>query len=76
MKEGYLSLPVIHLSCLLESEKPNLNETAKAQELYKCPLYMNRKEKDESILELDMLHSGIPSQKWAMRGVCATLKPY
>lgn len=75
-KEGYLSLPVIHLTCWLESEKPLLNEATKAPELYKCPVYMNKKERDECILELDMLHSGIPAQKWAMRGVCVTLKPY
>lgn len=75
-KDSYLSLPVIHLTCWLESEKPLLNESVKLQDLYKCPVYMNRLERDESVLELDMLHSGIPAQKWAMRGVCATLKPY
>lgn len=75
-KDPYLGLPVIHLTCWLESEKPILNETVKSQDLYKCPVYLNRSERDESLFELDMLHTGIPAQKWAMRGVCATLRPY
>lgn len=75
-KDGVMSLPVIHLTCWLESEKPLLNDSAKSQDLYKCPVYPNRKERDQSLFEIDMLHSGIAASKWAMRGVCATLKPY
>ena len=71
-----MSLPVIHLTCWLESEKPLLNDATKSQDLYKCPVYFNRKERDESIFELDMMHAGIPAQKWAMRSVCATLRPF
>ena len=75
-REGYMTLPVIHLTCWLESEKPLLQDAAKQQDLYRCPVYSNRKEKDQSILEIDLIHSGIAAQKWAMRGVCATLKPF
>lgn len=71
-----MSLPVIQLTCWLESEKPLTNDVAKAQDLFKCPVYANRKERDESLFEVDMMHAGIPSSRWAMRGVCATLKPY
>ncbi len=75
-KDGYMSMPVIHLTCWPESEKPLLNDPSKAQDLYKCPVFANRKERNESILEIDLYHSGVPPQKWAMRGVCCTLKPY
>lgn len=69
-------LPVIQITCWLESEKPLLNDISKSQDLFKCPVYANRKERDDSILEIDLIHSGIPAQRWSMRGVCATLKPY
>lgn len=42
----------------------------------KGPVYANRKERGESIFEIDLIHPGIPSQRWAMRGVSATLKPF
>ena len=76
LKEGTMPLPVIHLTCWLESEKPLLNDTTKAQDLYKCPVYPNRSERDQSVFDIDLMHAGIPASKWAMRGVCATLKPY
>jgi hypothetical protein len=76
MKEGNMPLPVIHLTCWMESEKPLLNDAAKAADLYKCPVYPNRRERSESLFELDMYHTGVPPLKWAMRGVCTTLKPY
>ncbi len=77
MKEGYMPLPVIFLTCWPESEKPILNDSPKAADLYKCPVYLNHRERNNgSILELDMYHTGVQPQKWAMRGVCATLKPY
>jgi dynein heavy chain, axonemal len=75
-KEAFANLPVIHLTCWLESEKPLLLDNTKCQDLYKCPVYNNRDERDHSFFELDMLHIGVAPQKWAMRGVCATLKPY
>jgi hypothetical protein len=76
LREGYLSLPVIHLTCWLDSEKPLYNENSKIQELYKCPVYPNRKERDLSLFEIDMTHAGVPAARWYGRGVCATLKPY
>ena len=75
-KEGYLSLPVIHLTCWLESEKPLNNDNTKIQEMYKCPVYPNRKERDQSLFEVDMTHAGIVASRWFARGVCSTLKPY
>lgn len=75
-KEGNMPLPVIHLTCWLESEKPLLNDTTKSQDLYKCPVYPNRNERDQSVFDIDLIHAGVPAIKWAMRGVCATLKPY
>ncbi|CAF0814844.1 unnamed protein product, partial [Brachionus calyciflorus] len=75
-KEGNMPLPVIHLTCWLESEKPLLNDSSKSQDLYKCPVYPNRNERDQSVFEIDLMHAGVPASKWAMRGVCATLKPY
>ena len=75
-KEGLLTLPVIHLTCWLDSEKPLHNDATKLLELYRCPVYANRMERNHSFFELDLMHSGVSGQKWAMRGVCATLKPY
>ena len=76
-KDGYISLPVIHLTCWLESEKPMLNgDNSKIQEIYECPVYANKKERDVSLFEVDMTHAGVPAQKWYNRGVCSTLKPY
>ncbi len=75
-KDGFMSLPVIHLTCWLESEKPLLNDASKSQDLYKCPVYANRKERDQSLFEIDLFHAGVPAHKWAMRGVCSTLKPF
>ena len=75
-REGNMILPVMHLTCWLESEKPLLNDSSKSQDLYKCPVYPNRKEREQSIFEIDLIHLGVPAQKWAMRGVCTTLKPY
>ncbi len=75
-----MPLPVVHLTCWLESEKPATLDLTKQIEMYKCPVYPNRSERSGqqqgSIFEIDMMHAGMPSQKWAMRGVCATLKPF
>jgi dynein heavy chain len=75
-KEGYMPLPVILLTCHAESEKPLLNDSTRASDLYECPVYMARNQRDQSIMYIDVWHAGVPSQRWSMRGVCATLKPY
>ena len=75
-KEVCISLPVIHLTCWPESEKPFVNDPNKVQDLYACPVYMARNKRDETVFHIDMWHSGVAPSKWAMRGVCCTLKPY
>jgi dynein heavy chain len=75
-KETCISLPVIHLTCWPESEKPFLNDVNKSIDLYACPVYLSRNQRDETVFHIDMIHAGIPATRWAMRGVCATLKPY
>lgn len=75
-KEVCISLPLITLTCWPESEKPFLNDASKVQDLYACPVYMSRNKRDEKVFCIDMWHSGVVGSKWAMRGVCATLKPY
>jgi hypothetical protein len=36
-------MPVIHLTCWLESEKPLLNDATKLQDLYQCNYMYKRK---------------------------------
>lgn len=76
-REAFTSLPVIHLRCFPESEKPLLADNkVQIQDLYHCPVYPARNQRDEVIFYIDVWHNGIPALRWSMRGVCATLKPY
>jgi dynein heavy chain, axonemal len=75
-KEAFTNLPVIHLTCWSESDKPLLNDPNKAPYLYKCPAYMTRNQRNQSILDIDLINSNNLPSKWSMRGVCCTLKPF
>ena len=70
------SLPVIHLTCWPANEKPLLQDPVKAAETYACPVYNSRFATGESILEIDLSHSGVPATKWALRGLSATVRPF
>ena len=75
-KSAVTSLPVIHLTCWPANEKPLLQDPIKAAETYACPVYNSRFATGESILEIDLSHSGVPATKWALRGLSATVRPF
>lgn len=70
------SMPVIHITTWPQSEKPLLQDATRASELYACPVYHTRSAPRESVLELDLYHVGVPSTRWALRGLTATIRPY
>ncbi len=70
------ALPVVHLTCWPQGEKPILQDPARAAEVYSCPVYQSRISRGGPILELDLAHSGIPSQRWALRGLSASIRPF
>ncbi|XP_052807484.1 dynein axonemal heavy chain 5-like isoform X7 [Mya arenaria] len=75
-KSGYATLPVVHLTCWPSNEKPLLQDSNRAAENYQCPVYASRIATREQIMELDVRREGIPSTRWALRGLSATIRPY
>ena len=70
------ALPVIHLTCWPASEKPILQDPIRAAEVYACPVYQSRISQRETIMELDVTHTGIQATRWALRGLSATIRQY
>lgn len=75
-RSGYATLPVVHLTCVLMSEKPALQDPNRAAETYQCPVYPSRIAARESIMEMDVRREGISASRWALRGLSATIRPY
>lgn len=75
-RSGYATLPVVHLTCWPANEKPILQDSNRASETYQCPVYASRIATRETIMELDVRREGIPSTRWALRGLSATIRPY
>ena len=75
-KSTCTSMPVIHLTCWPGSDKPLLQDATRAAELYACPVYHSRHATQQPILDLDLHHVGIPSTRWSLRGLSATVRPY
>ncbi|KAK3577475.1 hypothetical protein CHS0354_032326 [Potamilus streckersoni] len=75
-RSGYATLPVVHLTCVLMSEKPALQDPNRAAETYQCPVYPSRIAARESVMEIDVRREGISASRWALRGLSATIRPY
>lgn len=70
------SLPVLHVTCWNKSDKPVLQDSNKANELYSCPVYSSRLARNNPILHVDVRKESIPSARWPLRGLHATIRPY
>ncbi|KAK6187606.1 hypothetical protein SNE40_005595 [Patella caerulea] len=70
------SLPVVHVTCLPLSDKPQAQDSTKAYETYQCPIYHSRMASREPVMEMDVRREGIPASRWALRGLSATIRPY
>ncbi|XP_053397319.1 dynein axonemal heavy chain 5-like isoform X6 [Mercenaria mercenaria] len=75
-RSGYATLPVVHLTCWPANEKPILQDSNRAAETYQCPVYASRIATRDPIMELDVRREGIPSARWSLRGLSATIRPY
>ncbi|KAL4232681.1 hypothetical protein ACF0H5_007369 [Mactra antiquata] len=75
-RSGYATLPVVHLTCWPCNEKPIMQDNNRAAETYQCPVYASRIATRDPIMELDVRREGIPSARWSLRGLSATIRPY
>lgn len=75
-RSGYATLPVVHLTCWPVNEKPIMQDSNRAAETYQCPVYASRIATRDPIMELDVRREGIPSARWSLRGLSATIRPY
>ena len=75
-RSGYATLPVVHLTCWPQHEKPLLQDGNRATETYQCPVYPSRISTREPIMEMDVRREGIAATRWALRGLSATIRPY
>ncbi|XP_077863125.1 dynein axonemal heavy chain 5-like [Saccoglossus kowalevskii] len=75
-KHGPTPLPIVHILCMPQSEKPALNDPQKAAETYACPVYPSRICPREPVMVMDVRHDSVPAQRWALRGLSATIRPY
>ncbi|KAI8520697.1 hypothetical protein Bbelb_004510 [Branchiostoma belcheri] len=73
-KSGPSTLPVIHVTCVPQSDK--LTDPVKAAETYQCPCYISRTNCREPVLTLDVRHDGITATRWSLRGLAGTLRPF
>ncbi|CAH1799095.1 unnamed protein product [Owenia fusiformis] len=70
------ALPVIHVTCWPQHDKPIIQDPARALEIYQCPVYQSRISQREPIMEVDVRHENVASSRWALRGLSATVRPY
>ena len=70
------SLPVIHVTCWPQGEKPVLQDPVRAAETYACPVYHTSVSDKAPVMELDLSHGGIPASRWALRGLKATIRNF
>ncbi|XP_023932050.1 dynein heavy chain 8, axonemal-like [Lingula anatina] len=75
-KHGCTPLPVVHITCWPQSEKPNIQDPTRAAETYACPLFHSRTAPRDPIMEIDVRRENIPATRWALRGLSATIRPY
>ena len=43
---------------------------------YSCPCYVSRLNEDEPVLNIDVEQKDVPQFRWALRGLCCTLRPF
>lgn len=83
-KQALLQLPVVHLTFCAERDKPinQQHDPARLLEQFQCPVFHSRvglarsPQDHDAVMKIDMKHEGINAQRWALRGVYCTLKPY
>lgn len=75
-KVGLTPLPVVHFTAIPQSEKLSFNDPHKAAVSYACPCYPSRICPREPIVTLDIDNKDVPSSRWPLRGLCATLRPF
>ncbi|XP_059166583.1 dynein axonemal heavy chain 8-like [Physella acuta] len=75
-RSGCAALPVVHITCWPINDKPALLDSTRASETYQCPVYHSRLTRQEVVLEMDVRREGVPSSRWALRGLAATIRPY
>uniref|UniRef100_A0A8C5PRN0 Uncharacterized protein n=1 Tax=Leptobrachium leishanense TaxID=445787 RepID=A0A8C5PRN0_9ANUR len=75
-KQSLRSLPVIYLQCLPMSEKSGINDNSKGLDTYLCPVYMSSTSVKQAIFNLEIHKDNIPSSRWALRGMKATIHPF
>ncbi|XP_028415382.1 dynein heavy chain 8, axonemal-like isoform X2 [Dendronephthya gigantea] len=75
-RHGPTPLPVIHLTVVPQSEKHTLHDPQKAAVSYSCPCYPSRICSREPVLQLDIDNKDVSASRWALRGLCATLRPF
>lgn len=76
-KRGPTNLPVLHVTFVLESAKLGAgNDLVRPVDYYGCPVYVSTTSKRKPVFELDVVRESIPSSRWALRGLTATIRPY
>ncbi|XP_064629693.1 uncharacterized protein LOC135488785 isoform X2 [Lineus longissimus] len=70
------ALPVIHITCHPQGEKPNQQDPTRASETFQCPVFQSKIGPREPVMEVDLRHEGYPASRWALRGLSATIHPY
>ncbi|XP_071801693.1 uncharacterized protein [Asterias amurensis] len=75
-RHGPTPLPIVHIMCMPQSEKPALNDPQKAAETFNCPVYPTRVSARDPVFTMDVRHDNVSATKWALRGMAATIRPY
>nr|CAB3238692.1 dynein heavy chain 8, axonemal-like [Phallusia mammillata] len=77
-KPGAVSpLPVIHVTFTTETAKYGTgNEMARPVDIYSCPVFVTRTSPKLPVFELDVNRDSIPSSRWSLRGLTATIRNY
>ena len=53
-----------------------IQDPVKLNETFACPVFPSRVAPREPIFEIDLRHDNIPSTRWALRGLSATVRPF
>ncbi|CAH2249077.1 dynein gamma chain, flagellar outer arm-like [Pelobates cultripes] len=75
-KQSLSALPVIHLQCIPSAEKYGTNDIPKVLDTYWCPVYCSSTSARDPIFNLEIHKENVPSSRWALRGMKATIHPF
>ncbi|XP_077973667.1 uncharacterized protein LOC120348568 isoform X2 [Styela clava] len=76
-KRGPTGLPVIHVTFVMESTKlGTTNDLTRPIDYYSCPVFVTTTSKRKPVFDLDVSRDSIPSSRWALRGLTATVRQY